>query len=95
MYPLDFARSRLAADIGKGATREFTGITDCIARTIKSDGIVGIYRGFMVSVQGIIIYRAAYFGMFDTTKERITKGKDLNFFKAWAVGQVSAIEPTS
>uniref|UniRef100_A0A914D587 ADP/ATP translocase n=1 Tax=Acrobeloides nanus TaxID=290746 RepID=A0A914D587_9BILA len=40
-------------------------------KTFKSDGIVGIYRGFVVSVQGILIYRAAYFGLFDTTKGRV------------------------
>ncbi|MCP9263801.1 ADP/ATP translocase [Dirofilaria immitis] len=66
VYPLDFARTRLAADIGKGESREFKGLTDCIVKVAKSDGIVGLYRGFLVSVQGIIIYRAAYFGMFDT-----------------------------
>uniref|UniRef100_A0A914BZU7 ADP/ATP translocase n=1 Tax=Acrobeloides nanus TaxID=290746 RepID=A0A914BZU7_9BILA len=91
VYPLDFARSRLAADIGKGASREFSGITDCIMKTFKSDGIVGIYRGFVVSVQGILIYRAAYFGLFDTTKGRVTQGKDLNFFQAWALGQVVTV----
>lgn len=34
----------------------------------KSDGIKGLYQGFSVSVQGIIIYRAAYFGVYDTAK---------------------------
>uniref|UniRef100_A0A672LRQ9 ADP/ATP translocase n=1 Tax=Sinocyclocheilus grahami TaxID=75366 RepID=A0A672LRQ9_SINGR len=63
VYPLNFARTRLAGDIGKGATeREFTGLGNCLAK-IKSDGIKGLYLGFNVSVQGIIIYRAAYFGV--------------------------------
>lgn len=40
-------------------------------------------------MQGIIIYRAAYFGMFDTAKYLFTgEGKKLNFFVAWAVAQV-------
>jgi solute carrier family 25 (adenine nucleotide translocator) protein 4/5/6/31 len=31
VYPLDFARTRLAADIGKGAAeRQFTGMNDCL-----------------------------------------------------------------
>ncbi|EYC09212.1 hypothetical protein Y032_0061g3212 [Ancylostoma ceylanicum] len=47
------------------------------------------FRGFIVSVQGIIIYRAAYFGMFDTAKYFIaSEGKKLNFFFAWALAQV-------
>lgn len=44
VYPLDFARTRLAADIGKGESREFKGLTDCIVKVAKSDGIVGLYR---------------------------------------------------
>lgn len=69
VYPLDFARTRLAADIGKGAAeREFTGLGNCITKIFKTDGLKGLYLGFNVSVQGIIIYRAAYFGCFDTAK---------------------------
>jgi len=81
VYPLDFARTRLAADVGKGASREFKGLADCLVKIAKSDGPIGLYRGFFVSVQGIIIYRAAYFGMFDTAKAVLSSGdKRLNFF---------------
>nr|KAF6267869.1 solute carrier family 25 member 6 [Myotis myotis] len=70
VYPLDFARTRLAADVGKsGAERQFKGLGDCLVQITKSDGIRGMYQGFNVSVQGIIIYRAAYFGVYDTAKE--------------------------
>lgn len=69
VYPLDFARTRLAADVGKGAAqREFSGLGDCLTKIFKSDGLRGLYQGFNVSVQGIIIYRAAYFGVYDTAK---------------------------
>lgn len=91
VYPLDFARTRLAADVGKGASREFKGLTDCIVKVFKSDGPVGLYRGFFVSVQGIIIYRAAYFGMFDTVKTLVAAEKKLNFFFAWAIAQVVTV----
>jgi len=92
VYPLDFARTRLAADVGKGASREFKGLADCLIKIAKSDGPIGLYRGFFVSVQGIIIYRAAYFGMFDTAKMVFTKeGERLNFFAAWAIAQVVTV----
>lgn len=69
VYPLDFARTRLAADVGKaGPEREFTGLANCLVKIFKSDGPKGLYQGFNVSVQGIIIYRAAYFGIYDTAK---------------------------
>lgn len=91
VYPLDFARTRLAADIGKGANREFKGLADCLIKVVKSDGPIGMYRGFFVSVQGIIIYRAAYFGMFDTAKILLASEGKLNFFVAWAVAQVVTV----
>merc|ERR1712121_210538 len=54
VYPLDFARTRLAADVGKGGDREFTGLGNCLVKIFKADGLKGLYRGFGVSVQGII-----------------------------------------
>lgn len=92
VYPLDFGRTRLAMDVGKGANREFTGLGNCIVKVFKSDGIVGLYRGFNVSVQGIIIYRASYFGFFDTIKALVAKdSKHMNFFVAWAIAQVVTV----
>lgn len=92
VYPLDFARTRLGADVGKGAgNREFTGLIDCLKKTVKSDGLVGLYRGFNVSVQGIIIYRAAYFGCFDTAKSMLPDPKNTGFFVKWGVAQVVTV----
>jgi len=74
VYPLDFSRTRLAADVGKAKTdREFTGLLNVITTIIKKDGPVGLYRGFTVSVLGIIVYRAAYFGGYDWGKQYLFK----------------------
>jgi len=32
VYPLDFARTRLAADVGAGKAREFNGLLDCLMK---------------------------------------------------------------
>nr|AMB20848.1 adenine nucleotide translocase [Palaemon carinicauda] len=86
VYPLDFARTRLAADIGKGPEqREFKGLGDCLVRIAKADGIGGLYRGFGVSVQGIIIYRAAFFGLYDTAKGMIPG--NVGILISWAIAQ--------
>lgn len=88
VYPLDFARTRLGADIGKTGQREFTGLGDCLVKIYKSDGVVGLYRGFGVSVQGIIIYRAAYFGFYDTARGMLPNPKTTPFYISWAIAQV-------
>lgn len=51
VYPLDFARTRLAADIGSKSNREFTGLIDCVRKVWKADGFRSLYQGFGVSVQ--------------------------------------------
>jgi len=84
VYPLDFARTRLAADVGKGDAREFTGLGNCLTTIFKKDGIKGLYGGFGVSVQGIIIYRAAFFGLYDTAKGMTGK---TNIFISWGIAQ--------
>ena len=67
VYPLDFARTRLAADVGK-ENRQFNGLVDCLTKIFKSDGLFGLYQGFKISVIGIIAYRAMYFGCYDAGK---------------------------
>lgn len=72
VYPLDFARTRLAADVGRtGADRQFTGLIDCLNKVRAADGVKGLYQGFGVSVLGIIAYRACYFGGYDTAKRTL------------------------
>ena len=88
VYPLDFARTRLAADIGKGAgQREFTGLGNCLKKIFQTDGLGGLYRGFGVSVQGIIIYRAAFFGFYDTAKGMLPDPKNTHIVISWAIAQ--------
>ena len=88
VYPLDFARTRLAADVGSGGEREFNGLVDCLAKIFKKDGPAGLYRGFGISVIGIVAYRASYFGLFDTGKAILfPDAKAASVFAMWAYAQ--------
>jgi len=64
VYPLDFARTRLASDVG--TKQQFSGLLDCLKKTVAASGVGGLYNGIGVSVVGIIPYRGVYFGLFDT-----------------------------
>lgn len=44
VYPLDFARTRLAADIGKNNAREFTGLWNCLSTIAKRGGVSSLYQ---------------------------------------------------
>merc|ERR1712066_1055070 len=66
VYPLDYARTRLASDVGSGK-KSFSGLGDCIVKTMKGpSGFLGLYAGFGVSVVGIVGYRGLQLGCFDT-----------------------------
>merc|ERR1712079_880012 len=89
VYSLDYARTRLANDAkGKGGERQFNGLVDVYVKTLKTDGIQGLYRGFAISCVGIFIYRGMYFGMYDSLKP-ILLGEDagvlLSFLLGWGV----------
>jgi len=89
VYSLDYARTRLAIDAkGKDGNRQFNGLIDVYVKTLKSDGIQGLYRGFTISAVGIFIYRGMYFGLYDTLKPMVLgpdAGVFLSFFLGWAV----------
>ncbi|KAJ8431175.1 hypothetical protein Cgig2_019851 [Carnegiea gigantea] len=77
VYSLDYARTRLANDAKaakKGGERQFNGLIDVYKKTLQSDGIAGLYRGFNISCVGIIVYRGLYFGMYDSLKPVVLVG---------------------
>ena len=92
VYTLDYARTRLANDkkgSKKGSERKFKTIRDVYAKTYKSDGIRGLYRGFVISSIGIFIYRGFYFGLFDTAQiivpKKFTQYFVVDFLLGWAI----------
>ncbi|KIP06329.1 hypothetical protein PHLGIDRAFT_24613 [Phlebiopsis gigantea 11061_1 CR5-6] len=90
VYSLDYARTRLSADaksVNKGGERQFKGLIDVYKKTLASDGVVGLYRGFVPSVVGICVYRGFYFGGYDSIRDTFLVG-DLkgNFLASFLVG---------
>jgi hypothetical protein len=50
VLPLDFARTRLSADVTEiGKTKLYKGAIDCIRQSIKNDGFLSVYKGFIIS----------------------------------------------
>lgn len=80
-------------DVGKGPNeRIYKGLVDCIIKTFNSDGLMGLYRGFIVSVEGIIIYRACYFGFYDTIKAHMPdEMKNTPFIISFIIAEVNSI----
>lgn len=94
VYPLDYARTRLASDVGSGK-QQFNGLLDCLKKTAASGGVLSLYNGIGVSITGIIPYRGVYFGLFDTLSGYNPYQKDSNGLirasSKFVCAQVSAI----
>merc|ERR1712063_246042 len=90
VYSLDYARTRLANDAKAakgGGERQFNGLIDVYRKTVASDGVAGLYRGFVISCVGIIVYRGCYFGFFDTLKPILLPGDMADsFFLSFCLG---------
>jgi len=86
VYSLDYARTRLANDAkGKGGERQYNGLIDVYKKTLKSDGIQGLYRGFVISCVGIFVYRGMYFGLYDSLKPVLLPA-DAGLFLSFCLG---------
>jgi len=94
VYPLDYARTRLASDVGSGK-KSFEGLGDCLMKTAKGpQGVLSLYNGFGISVAGIIPYRGVQFGLNDTLKGLNPFDKEASFrgiASKWAGAQFSVI----
>jgi len=99
VYSLDYARTRLANDsksAKKGGERQFNGLWDVYRKTLASDGIAGLYRGFCISAVGIVIYRGLYFGLYDSVKPMVntTFGGETflgSFVLGWGVTNLAGL----
>jgi solute carrier family 25 (adenine nucleotide translocator) protein 4/5/6/31 len=99
VYSLDYARTRLANDAKQskkgGGERQFNGLLDVYKKTLASDGVAGLYRGFVVSCVGIVVYRGLYFGMFDSIIPELPKkyreSLTTKFFIGWAITIVAGL----
>lgn len=89
VYSLDYARTRLANDAKSakkgGGERQFNGLVDVYRKTIATDGVAGLYRGFMISCVGIVVYRGLYFGLYDSLKPALGPYAD-NFLASFVLG---------
>ncbi|XP_052179846.1 ADP,ATP carrier protein ER-ANT1 [Diospyros lotus] len=99
LYHLDYARTRLGTDAKEcplNDQRQFKGLLDVYRKTLSTDGVMGLYRGFGASIIGITLYRGMYFGIYDTMKPIVLVGPFQDNFLAsfllgWSVTTVSGV----
>lgn len=52
-FPTEYVKTQLQLD-EKGGAKKYTGIADCVKKTVSSHGFFGLYRGLSVLLYGSI-----------------------------------------
>ncbi|XP_045770224.1 putative tricarboxylate transport protein, mitochondrial [Maniola jurtina] len=66
-FPTEYVKTQLQLD-EKGGTKKYSGIFDCVRKTVKGHGFLGLYRGLSVLLYGSIPKSAVRFGVFEQAK---------------------------
>lgn len=81
LYPVEFVRTRLAMDVGKGtvdAPRLYPGgMKDVCSSIWRADGWRGLYQGYGIALAGVVLYRALHLGGYDAVKTEILHRRGL------------------
>ena len=95
-YSLDYCRTRLANDVLVTSKhdmlkhRQFKNIRDVYKKTLQSDGIRGLHRGFGVSCVREFLSRGCYFGVYDFLKPIILSNNP-KFSQTFCLGYVVTV----
>ena len=96
-YNFEYVKQRLVSDIKMAENikgeRQFKGIVDVYRKTLQTDGIVGLHRGFVIACLGLFIYRGLYFGLYDTFRPLLVQnaGPAGNLILSFVCGYVTTI----
>ncbi|KAJ8974847.1 hypothetical protein NQ317_016639 [Molorchus minor] len=63
-FPTEYVKTQLQLD-EKGGQKQYTGIADCVKKTVKNHGFFGLYRGLSVLLYG--------FGSFEALKNQMVQ----------------------
>ncbi|KAK1557281.1 hypothetical protein Q3G72_021626 [Acer saccharum] len=64
VYPLEYAKTRIANDIRTKSTvekRQYNGMIDVFRKTLKSDGIDGLYHGYKMAYVAYFVHNVLFF----------------------------------
>jgi solute carrier family 25 (adenine nucleotide translocator) protein 4/5/6/31 len=79
LYPTEFLRTRLAMDQGRSsAARKYSGMKDVVFKTLKADGVRGLYQGYGIALWGSVFYRLLFLGGYDAVKEELNHHHEIS-----------------
>ena len=71
-YPLQLVRTRLQAQgLQLKGMPQYSGITDCVRKTVAQDGPLGLYRGIMPNMCKALPAISISYAVYETVKKNI------------------------
>ncbi|XP_061494568.1 mitochondrial glutamate carrier 2 isoform X2 [Rhineura floridana] len=84
VFPIDLAKTRLQNQQGQGV---YTGMKDCLVKTINSEGLFGIYRGAAVNLTLVTPEKAIKLAANDFFRHLLSQdGKELTLVREMLAG---------
>ncbi|XP_067619941.1 tricarboxylate transport protein, mitochondrial-like [Eurosta solidaginis] len=84
-FPTEYIKTQLQLD-EKGAKKKYQGVVDCLSKTTRQYGFLGLYRGMSVMLYGSIPKMAVTFGSFEFFKSLLVEQKKLSTFNGFVCG---------
>ncbi|XP_043915274.1 mitochondrial glutamate carrier 1 [Protopterus annectens] len=85
VFPIDLAKTRLQNQ--QNGQRMYTGMSDCLIKTIRSDGYFGMYRGAAVNLTLVTPEKAIKLAANDFFRQLLSRdGKKLTLLKEMLAG---------
>ena len=72
-YPTDLIRKRLQMQSFSENVPRYDGIFDCVRKIVKTEGIIGLYRGLSISYIKTFPTLAIQFWCYETLKDIFSK----------------------
>jgi len=91
MYPTEYVKTQLQLDaikrVKSGSSQAYSGIIDCAVKTVRSHGILGLYRGLSSLVVGSIPKASLRFAAFHRLSNKLKDSNgNLSSHKAMLAG---------
>nr|XP_033808639.1 mitochondrial glutamate carrier 2 isoform X2 [Geotrypetes seraphini]XP_033808640.1 mitochondrial glutamate carrier 2 isoform X2 [Geotrypetes seraphini]XP_033808641.1 mitochondrial glutamate carrier 2 isoform X2 [Geotrypetes seraphini]XP_033808643.1 mitochondrial glutamate carrier 2 isoform X2 [Geotrypetes seraphini]XP_033808644.1 mitochondrial glutamate carrier 2 isoform X2 [Geotrypetes seraphini] len=84
VFPIDLAKTRLQNQQVRGV---YTGMLDCLIKTVRSDGFFGMYRGAAVNLTLVVPEKAIKLAANDFFRQLLSRdGKQLSLLKEMLAG---------
>jgi len=95
--PLDTIKVRLQTQtVAPGAIPEYAGTWDCLSKTVKKEGVLGLYKGMKAPLMGVTpMYALCFFGFGVGKKLQIKDpNEELTLVQFWNAGMVAGVFTT-